>query len=108
MTPNPSEYRIRRDYRTEWARLDTPPWWRAAQAVAGTVRAWLRGWFWFVWSWPQGWYRDVSYWIRPYDMCLDSRRWRWQRSGCWRMSRPGRKWQRTLQRWFESTKEADR
>lgn len=40
MTPNPSEYRIRRDYRTEWACLDTPPWRRLAQAVAGTVRAW--------------------------------------------------------------------
>jgi hypothetical protein len=44
------------------------------------------------------WLVCVSYWIRPYDICLDARRWRWQRRGCWRASRAGRDWQGKLQR----------
>ena len=58
---------------------------------------WLRGWFWYLWTWPQQWWGSLSYAVRPYDMCLDARRWAWQRSGCWRASRAGRNWQRALQ-----------
>jgi hypothetical protein len=58
----------------------------------------VRYWLVRLWSYPVEWWGLVSYAMRPYDMCLDARRWRWQRAGCWRGSRAGRRWQRTLQR----------
>lgn len=38
-------------------------------------------------TWLSSWMTSLGYWIRPYDMMLDARRWRWQESGCLRSHR---------------------
>lgn len=43
MTPDPSPYRIRRDHRAEWARIDAPRWARFWAWLAAIVTAHIGG-----------------------------------------------------------------
>lgn len=36
--------------------------------------------------------QSIGYWIRPYDMLADRRRWRWQPPTCCWCGRPAYRW----------------
>jgi hypothetical protein len=41
----------------------------------------------YAWAWLCWAVVRVGYWIRPYDMLADARRWFWQRRSCCRCGR---------------------
>lgn len=45
----------------------------------------MPGWVWLADAWVRSAVGAIDYWVRPYDMLADARRWRWQpRTPCGR------------------------